>query len=167
MHINENTRHEFDSVLQQIDYDNEDDIDGEINDIANSTVKSGILRFLKPKGGGGPSNIKTEGDSSKIEYKYLGMFIGHFLWMLRESMGDNANMKASVRLDQEEVYIFWFIWILSCIITSVIFLNFIIAEASASYSKVKETLDEVIWKERASMIYESETMSLKFRKTAE
>lgn len=95
------------------------------------------------------------------------MFIGHFLWMLRESMGDNANMKASVRLDQEEVYIFWFIWILSCIITSVIFLNFIIAEASASYSKVKETLDEVIWKERASMIYESETMSLKFRKTAE
>ena len=82
-------------------------------------------------------------------------------------MGDNANMKASVRLDQEEVYIFWFIWILSCIITSVIFLNFIIAEASASYSKVKETLDEVIWKERASMIYESETMSLKFRKTAE
>ena len=125
-------------------------------------------RLLKPKGGGGPSNAAGgEGDSTKAEYKYLGMEIAHSLWVLRESMGDNANIAASTRLDSEEIWIFWFIWILSSIITSVIFLNFIIAEASASYEKVTETLEAVIWKERASMIYESETMSLKFRKKPE
>lgn len=124
--------------------------------------------MLKPKGGGGPSkSVSGEGDSTKVEYQYLGMFIAHFLWVLRESMGDNANIAASVRLDAEEIWIFWFVWILSCIVTSVVFLNFIIAEASASYSKVIDSLEAIIWKERASMIFESETMSLKFRKTPE
>lgn len=42
--------------------------------------------------------------------------------------------------------------------TNIVFLNFIIAEASESYARVKETLDESIAKERASMVSESESM---------
>ena len=99
------------------------------------------------------------------EYKYLGMFMGQFLWVLRSSMGDNANTEVSKSLDSVEVWIFWGIWILTVVVTSVIFLNFIIAEASASYAKVVNSLEAIIQKERASMIYESETMSFKFRKT--
>ena len=45
------------------------------------------LRFLKRVGGG---STKVSDDSSLIppEFKYLGMFIGQFLWTLRLSMGD-------------------------------------------------------------------------------
>jgi hypothetical protein len=53
------------------------------------------------------------------------------------------------------------------IITSVIFLNFIVAEASASYVKVTETLEQVIWQEKASLIVESEEMAIEGRKTPE
>ena len=82
-------------------------------------------------------------------------------------MGDYANTEASKSLAPEETWIFWAVWILTVIVTSVIFLNFIIAEASASYSKVVDSLEAIIQKERASMIHESETMSFKFRKTSE
>ena len=95
------------------------------------------------------------------------MFIGQFLWVLRSSMGDSANTEASMLLDPTDTWIFWAVWILTVVVTSVIFLNFIIAEASASYSKVVDSLQAIIQKERASMIHESETMSFRFRKTAE
>jgi hypothetical protein len=49
-------------------------------------------------------------------------------------------------------------WLLITIVTSIIFLNFIVAEASASYVKVTETLELVIWKESASLILEAEDM---------
>ena len=47
---------------------------------------------------------------------------------------------------------FWLIWVLSVTLTSIIFLNFIIAEASASYAKVIDDLEAIIAKERVSMI---------------
>ena len=43
---------------------------------------------------------------------------------------------------------FWIIWVLSVTLTSIIFLNFIIAEASASYSKVIDDMEAIIAKER-------------------
>lgn len=94
------------------------------------------------------------------------MFIGQFLWTLRLSMGDFGSIDFTKKLTQPENWIFWFIWILTVIITNVVFLNFIVAEASASYTAVTDTLDAVIQKERANMIRESETMSLKKKKTA-
>jgi septum formation topological specificity factor MinE len=42
--------------------------------------------------------------------------------------------------------------------TCIVFLNFIIAEASNSYSNVKERLSAIINKEKASLISEAETM---------
>lgn len=56
-------------------------------------------------------------------------------------------------------FIWWLVWLIIVIVTNVIFLNFIIAEASASYETVKFRLDEMILKERADLIHESEDMS--------
>ena len=51
---------------------------------------------------------------------------------------------------------FWIVWIIAVIFSSLIFLNFIIAEVSASYEKVKEEIDALIYKERALLIAEAE-----------
>ena len=57
-----------------------------------------------------------------------------------------------------ENIIFWLVWLLITIVTAIIFLNFIVAEASASYAKVTDTLELVIWQEQASLILEAEDM---------
>jgi hypothetical protein len=41
-------------------------------------------------------------------------------------------------------------------LSSLIFLNFIIAEVSNSYQRVKENIDALIYKERATLIQEVE-----------
>lgn len=99
------------------------------------------------------------------EYKAVGMFVGQFMWTLRFSMGDFSGIGASIFLGKEENYIFWIIWSLTVGITCIVFLNFIVAEASASYTKVTETLEAVIWMEKSAMISESEEMTFNSFKT--
>lgn len=60
---------------------------------------------------------------------------------------DGAN-----ELTFAENWIYWFCWIIIVVVTNIIFLNFIIAEASNTYQKVKDQLNAMIYKERASMI---------------
>ena len=86
------------------------------------------------------------------------MFVGQFLSTLRLSIGDFASIETAAALPAAENILFWFIWFLAVILTNVVFLNFIVAEASASYTKVTETLEAVIQKERCSMIAEAESM---------
>ena len=99
------------------------------------------------------------------EHNTIGLHWAEMMWTLRMSMGDNTGIKVfkkpGFKLTGEENYIFWVIWILTVVVTCVIFLNFIVAEASASYSKVVECLDEVIRQEMAALISEAEKMSLK------
>jgi len=45
-------------------------------------------------------------------------------------------IKASKKLDTIESNLFWGLWLSSVCITSIIFLNFVIAEACASYNNV-------------------------------
>jgi len=78
------------------------------------------------------------------DYKTIGLHIGEFMWTLRLSMGDFSAIGESTHLQKPENIVFWILWGLTVIVTCVIFLNFIVAEASASYSGVVETLDEVI-----------------------
>ena len=59
-------------------------------------------------------------------------------------------------LSPEENVIYWIIWTIIIFMTCIIFLNFIIAEASASYESVKSNLTAMIMKEKASLIYEAE-----------
>jgi len=91
------------------------------------------------------------GDKPGAEYDYLGLFLGNLITTLRMSMGDFGFDSANL-LDGPENGIYWAVWLLIVVITNIIFLNFIIAEASASYEKVSENLEAFILKERAALI---------------
>jgi len=80
------------------------------------------------------------GRNNAAEYKKVGFFSGSLLSTLRLSLGDFD----------------FTVWIIAVIFSSLIFLNFIIAEVSASYEKVKEEIDALIYKERALLIAEAE-----------
>jgi len=58
-------------------------------------------------------------------------------------------------MPREDCIMFWIVFVLSVGLTSIVFLNFIIAEASASYSKVIDDLEAIIAKERVNMISEA------------
>lgn len=75
-----------------------------------------------------------KGDAPGIEYEKVGLFFGNFLQTMRISMGDFAAIGAADYLSEQENYLFWFIWLLTAVLTCIIFLNFIVAEASASYT---------------------------------
>lgn len=83
--------------------------------------------------------------------------MGFIATTLRVSIGD-FDFGASIFLDQRESWMFWVIWFLVVVIQCIIFLNFIIAEASNSYTVVKENLDQLINKERANLVSEAERM---------
>lgn len=72
-------------------------------------------------------------------------------------MGDYDFDGANDLKDVENI-VYWICWLLMVTITCIIFLNFIIAEASNSYTNVMDTLDAQILKERASLIKEAEEM---------
>ena len=74
--------------------------------------------------------------------------------------------KAAEAAEPENI-IFWIAWIIVVFILNIIFLNFIIAEAGASYSRVKDSLDEFIALQKASLIAEAEDMFPDFYKSPE
>ena len=59
---------------------------------------------------------------------------------LRIAMGD-FDFGAANFLTPAENALYWIIWLMVVVMTCIIFLNFIIAEASASYEKVAAELD--------------------------
>lgn len=91
------------------------------------------------------------------EYEKLGMFMGNVLTTLRMSMGD-FSFSAAIELNKAESIMYWFTWMFIVLMTSIIFLNFLVAEACASYEKVAEALDAFIYCEKASLIQEAEEM---------
>lgn len=94
------------------------------------------------------------------EYEQIGLWLGTLVSTLRIAMGD-FDFDASTYLTPEENALFWIIWLMVVVMTCIIFLNFIIAEASASYEKVKENLVSMINKEKSQLIGEAETMILR------
>ena len=94
-------------------------------------------------------------------YHAIGLHIGQFFWSFRTSLGDFHMILASAKLNSVDNYIFWMMWIMLIVVTSIIFLNFVVCEASASYNNVKESLNLVIIQAQANLIAESEDMSLK------
>ena len=87
----------------------------------------------------------------------IGLLLGNFFYTLRTAIGD-FDFGASYYMSHEENWTFFIIWFLVVVILCIIFLNFIIAEASASYAKVVENLDALKNKEKASLISEAESM---------
>ena len=62
------------------------------------------------------------------------------MWTFRMSIGDNSMIDAAKKLGAADNMLFWILWLIGVVITSIVFLNFIVAEASGSYAKVTETL---------------------------
>jgi len=60
------------------------------------------------------------------------------------------------RVDKTQHIIFWTVWILMVVFSSLVFLNFIIAEVSNSYHKVLKEIDSLIYRERATLTQEAE-----------
>ena len=54
---------------------------------------------------------------------------------------------------------FWMVWFVVVFMTCIVFLNFIIAEVSNSYQGVKDNLNAMKNKEKASLISEAECMT--------
>ena len=100
------------------------------------------------------------------EYQYLNLFVGNFINVLRTSLGD-FDFGASEYLTPSENILFWIIWFFIVVLTCIVFLNFIIAEASASYEKIKSRLDAEIFKAKADLITEAENMTFERYKTKE
>ena len=66
------------------------------------------------------------------EYLHINQFVGHFFTVLRISLGD-FNFDASQVLEPFQNQIYWVMWLIIVTLTCIVFLNFIIAEVSASY----------------------------------
>jgi len=103
------------------------------------------------------------------EYSNIGYLMGNVFTTLRLSLGD---FDFSILVDEEhpltaaEHVIFWSSWLIMVLFSALIFLNFIIAEVSNSYAKVKEEINALIFKERATLIQEAEDiMTTKTKET--
>jgi hypothetical protein len=75
--------------------------------------------------------------------------------VMRMSIGD-FNFDASTYLKSYQNSLYWVVYFLSTFLTCIIFMNFIIAEVSASYQNVKDTLHVKLLQERGSLINEAE-----------
>lgn len=93
------------------------------------------------------------------EYASTGLWVGEMIWAFRISIGDNDAIGPSAYLDPVDNYIFWFCFFITVMASCVVFLNFIVAEASNSYDIVTETLEATIWMEKSSLINEAEDMT--------
>jgi len=60
---------------------------------------------------------------------------------------------------------FWFLFVVILVVTKIIFMNFVIAEALNSYTKIKQKLNEWDLKENAYLIDEAENMIPRFIRT--
>ena len=93
------------------------------------------------------------------EYHNIPAFAGNLLTTMRLALNDfdfgilyNPNKKLNVK----QHVLFWTVWCLMVALSSLIFLNFIIAEVSNSYRKVRIRINELVLKERATLIDEIE-----------
>ena len=102
-----------------------------------------------------------------VEYYRVGLWIGEILWTLRISIGDNSAIGPASLLDGVENVLFWICFFVTVFASNIVFLNFIVAEASNTYAMVTETLEATIWMERSSLIAEAEEMTWKNYKTIE
>lgn len=86
--------------------------------------------------------VLTNGYSGQ-EYSKINKFIANMISVYRISLGD-FDYGASIVLDEFPNALFWIFWMLIVTVTCIVFMNFIIAEVSNSYTSVKENVTLVI-----------------------
>ena len=69
---------------------------------------------------------------------------GNYFAVWRVSIADYSFLYSFQFLDPSEEIVAWMWWVLAMVVSSIIFLNFIVGEASNSYSKVRMNLLKVI-----------------------
>lgn len=114
--------------------------------------ETGSRRLLKARGSSSGSGVSGGDDGSEedhnpvegTEYQFMGLHIGTIISTMRISIGDFSAIDDSADLEGSDNYMFWIIWLFVMGATCIVFLNFIVAEASASYAKVTEIIDETI-----------------------
>jgi hypothetical protein len=110
--------------------------------------------------------IETGDGYTGIEYSGMHQLIARFIDTLKCSMGDFGSLiTASIDLDLANNIMFWICLVLVITITCIIFLNFIIAEASASYEKVAAELESYIMKQKATLIADAEFLMPEYMKS--
>jgi hypothetical protein len=72
------------------------------------------------------------------EYTELGYLSGNFITMMRLSMGDFVLIGSIEGKTPGEQICLWVVWLLSVLVNCIVFMNFIVAQASATYSAVSE-----------------------------
>lgn len=80
-------------------------------------------------------NVITRNEAP--EYSKIGYLMGNLFTTFRLALGDfDFSMIEDKPLTKQHI-LFWVTWLIMVIFSSLIFLNFIIAEVSSSYNKVK------------------------------
>jgi hypothetical protein len=95
------------------------------------------------------------------EYHNLPPFAGNLLTTMRLALNDfDFGILANPEkpLNTKQHILFWTVWCLMVALSSLIFLNFIIAEVSNSYKKVRVRINELVLRERATLIDEIEKL---------
>jgi len=113
----------------------------------------------------GIGNDPAEEAFAYDEYQATGLLVGNLINTLRQSIGEFGMFGVATQSGAEENVMFWIVWLAVVFVLNIIFLNFIIAEAGASYNNVQELLDEFIWQSKAALIAEAEDMLPDFMKT--
>lgn len=73
-----------------------------------------------------------------VEYQKVGPYWGNILTTLRLSLGDfDFSILDEPGLNFRQHVLFWITWVVMVFFSSLIFLNFIIAEVSNSYENVR------------------------------
>jgi hypothetical protein len=137
------------------------------NDYEDETDSRRLLKARSSSSGSGVSGATddgTEDDHNPVEgteYQFIGLHLGTIFSTMRISIGDFSAIDDSADLEGSDNYMFWIIWLFVMGATCIVFLNFIVAEASASYANVTEIIAETIQQERAALISEADGMSMK------
>ena len=96
------------------------------------------------------------------EYSVIGSFFGNMMTTLRIALGDfdfavlEDQGPTLATLDAEAHVIFWVCWVMICVFSSLIFLNFIIAEVCNCYAEIKADILPYNYKEKAGLINEAQ-----------
>ena len=85
--------------------------------------------------------------------------------MLRIAVGD-TNLYGSINyIESPFNEIFWSYWILSVVVSFIIFLNLVIIKAVDVSERIQKRLSEFILRDRADMLYEADSMQPNFLKS--
>jgi len=107
----------------------------------------------------GKDPSKIPDDIGVTEYKYIGLIFGNMVDVIKISAGDFGIIaKSTYDSDFKENLTFWILWFIIALVAGIVFLNFIIAEASASYEKINANVDVNIMNAKAILIAEADLL---------